>query len=758
MSKVNFNVNAYTARLIGRENVSKLNGAVLELVKNTYDADSKVCILYYNDKENSLYIIDNGFGMNEEIIEKHWMTIGNSSKTVKFRTKNGRIQTGAKGIGRFALDRIADVCEMLTINVNNALLWNVDWRDFTSEKIITDVTAEINRTFLTINKYLATLENQDFQKLINRFDFSTGTVFKVTQLRDVWDTSTLTSLKNTLKTIVPPEFKSIFDIYLFTNDCTIDQAEVIKYENEFIYDYKIEFEVDELCNAKIKIYRDEFDFGHKEEEIFALDGFDNNDKRYFKGEPIIINKKLNELSDYDAEILNNIGPFRGVLYFEKNQFSLNDKQKYFYKEKFSNVDKTVFKGIKIYRDNFRVRPYGEQGSSNFDWLQLSNRRTLSPASISHKSGKWRVADNQINGSIHISRINEGLPDQSNREGIVDTKEFNAFKEIIVNIISLFEEDRQRVGRILSDYYDSCNKVSEIEKSIKLKAEKEKKIKKNRNEAEKISETHISASEAQIVIDKKDDIISSLEDENRLLRVLATTGIVTNTYIHEFKELTHKLKLEISLAYDALELDKSFEKAIHHLKKADEIKEVFNSWFQVTIDTVKKDKRKYKIINLVKLVNNIKKSWEKVLEPMRIKIFVNNNSEDIHVKGFTFEFESIFNNLISNSKTAFDNIDTDKLINIEVKQDEKYIYINYHDNGKGLSEKYTVNPYKILEPFETNKMNENGEKVGTGMGMWIINKTVSEYKGKLILDENLKKEHGFYITIILPKETERELCA
>ena len=42
MPKIPFNVDAYTAKLIGRENVSKLDGAVLELVKNTYDADASV--------------------------------------------------------------------------------------------------------------------------------------------------------------------------------------------------------------------------------------------------------------------------------------------------------------------------------------------------------------------------------------------------------------------------------------------------------------------------------------------------------------------------------------------------------------------------------------------------------------------------------------------------------------------------------------------------------------------------------------------
>ena len=75
-----FNVDAYTARLIGRENVSKLEGAVLEIVKNAYDADAKVFCLYYTNSQDCIYIMDNGSGMEEQVIVDHWMTIGNSSK------------------------------------------------------------------------------------------------------------------------------------------------------------------------------------------------------------------------------------------------------------------------------------------------------------------------------------------------------------------------------------------------------------------------------------------------------------------------------------------------------------------------------------------------------------------------------------------------------------------------------------------------------------------------------------------------------
>ena len=101
--QVPFNVDAFTARLIGRENVSKQDGAILELVKNAYDADASMCILYYEESTGSVYLIDNGSGMTEQVINENWMTIGYSSKKSNYRLPSGRIQTGAKGIGRFAL-------------------------------------------------------------------------------------------------------------------------------------------------------------------------------------------------------------------------------------------------------------------------------------------------------------------------------------------------------------------------------------------------------------------------------------------------------------------------------------------------------------------------------------------------------------------------------------------------------------------------------------------------------------------------------
>mgnify|MGYP002618597818 CR=1 FL=1 len=58
------------------------------------------------------------------------------------------------------------------------------------------------------------------------------------------------------------------------------------------------------------------------------------------------------------------------------------------------------------------------------------------------------------------------------------------------------------------------------------------------------------------------------------------------------------------------------------------------------------------------------------------------------------------------------------------------------------------PEKILEAFETNKRNSMGEKIGTGMGMWIIRNIVKNYEGIINLEENKKMNEGFAIDIVL----------
>ena len=758
MAKVPFNVDAYTARLIGRENVSKLEGAVIELVKNTYDADATCCIIYYDDKKDELYLADNGCGMTREVVLNHWMTIGRSSKKSSFVSPNGRIQTGEKGIGRFALDRIADSCQMITGTKNETynLLWTVNWASFSPGKNITEIGAELDETMMSFEEFVEGCTNFCMRKLVENQWMRTGTIFRLTNLRDKWDDNLLRVLRENLTSLIPYGLSSVYKIYCFGNRNTEKNAEVFSDAETFAYDYKIEFSVDDDQMINIKLWRNEYDFGRNENVILQKIGL-SEEKKYFHNIPMEKQYVFeNIVPKVKKEIQKSLGTLHGVLYFAKNAQSKRDKEKFYQKDITGRIDiRDSFGGIKLYRDNFRVRPYGDSKSSAYDWLQLARRKAASPAGVASK-GVWRVNADQMMGAIFISRMNVALPDQSNREGIVDTPEFRLLQEFLKGILEVLEKDRQYVARKLADLYDKRHPAEKIQEEINHKADQQRKSesKKNREKAADVRNTKglVSAIDAKVALDAKDGQIEELENEIKMLRVLATTGIVTNTYIHEFKTLSHRLNMKIVMAKDAIEKDKDMEAASKYINEANRIREGFNSWFQVTIDSVKKDKRRRKKTDITKVISEAVESWNKTLETKHIEIYYRRNfQEKIYLQCFPYEIDTVISNLIANSTASFEKVKTkERKIYIDVAEEKEYVRIDYSDTGAGLDEIYKNNPEKTLEVFETDKRNSEGEKIGTGMGLWIVNNTVEDYGGRIDLSKNKTEETGYYITLFFKK--------
>ena len=327
--EIEFDVDAYTARLIGRENVSKLEGAVLEIVKNAYDADACVCCLYYSNTEDCVYIVDNGCGMKEEVLRTHWMTIGNSSKKNFYVTKNGRIQTGAKGIGRFALERMSDKCDMLTISEEGGLEWIVDWRDFDGSKKISEVKAKVYDTDICLLEHVGSKNwrNQAVASEIEKYDFSgTGTAFRLENLHDVWDERAMKRLKNHLENLLPPDVVQNFHIWFFDDATSLEEA-LITSANVESYDYRIDFQVvDNLVD--IQIIRNEFDFRGEEQEVYKEAGFDEQEQAYLQGEKKEESFTMEEIGEKE----NYIGDFGGVLYFYKIRVSKKERERFYSKD------------------------------------------------------------------------------------------------------------------------------------------------------------------------------------------------------------------------------------------------------------------------------------------------------------------------------------------------------------------------------------------------------------------------------------------
>ena len=114
------------AKLLGTQNFSTDESAVLELVKNAYDANAtKIVIEFLKDK---MIITDNGIGMDEYDIKSNWMCIGKSNKV--YENDFNRVLSGSKGIGRFALAKLGRNVELISKKINkDTITWTTDWNE-----------------------------------------------------------------------------------------------------------------------------------------------------------------------------------------------------------------------------------------------------------------------------------------------------------------------------------------------------------------------------------------------------------------------------------------------------------------------------------------------------------------------------------------------------------------------------------------------------------------------------------------------------
>ncbi len=777
--EIGFDVDAYTARLIGRENVSKIEGAILELAKNAYDADASIVCFYYDSQTHSLLIMDNGEGMSEDVIRHHWMTVGSSSKKSSFVSANGRVKTGAKGIGRFALDRISDYCQMWTSTKDKALVWDVCWNDFSDNRSISEVKARLYDTDDTMLSF-AEIDKWNNRPMAERLSQpearlqGTGTVFKLTGLHDDWSESMQNKVRRHLENLLPPAAVENFEIYFFNEKTGVESAEIHSNSIEQ-FDYKIIFQVtdDTLSRSSelnIKLIRNEFDVVGKVDLSAA--GFALEDEAYFLGQAIQIKRPLRQVVSQPGGD-NIIGRFDGMLYFNKVVAPEKERKKYYYKDFAGRKNFTKeFGGIKIYRDCFRVRPYGEYGSSDFDWLELSSRRNKQPAAISHGSGRWRVGSEQIMGIINISRYNANLEDDANRNGLQDGPGLVQLKEILLAVIDEFERDRQYVGRKLDQYYKKQSKIQHELDELERLAEQRKRWEEESSqktpeyklpELEESTHPSIAAPAAnpiqihqlfQDAMEEKNQEIQELLNEIKMLQTLATTRIVMNKFMHEIRTLTNNIGVELNSAYEALVYDNDPAYAMKQIRRAVGNKKHFTSWFNITIGAVSRDKRHRKNCSICEILADFMDSWQAVLKKCGAELEFSCDPQ-LKFRCFALDLENILSNLISNSVSSFERVSPvpldEKKIMIYILETENHILqIDYQDTGWGLSNKYKMHPERTLEAFETDKVAVDGslDEEGTGMGMWIVNQIARDYQGVVDLSDNKTKERGYHAVITL----------
>lgn len=378
-----FQPRARLLRLIGGELVSDEIVAVMELVKNAYDADAtKVDITFSGVTEvgqGEIVIRDDGHGMDLATLLGCWMQPGGSTKQGDSNrvSRSGRRLLGEKGIGRFAADKLGTSLELVTRarGASEELRALIDWAAFESEhRMLSEVTARWERRTPTLLD-------------------SNGTSLRIAALRSTWTERLFRKLCTRLARLRSP-----FD--------AADTFRIVMHSDDFP-DYNGELEIDYLTKAP---YQMEATFDGTQGIHVSVTGGESRDMVWNGAGSLACGPVRVRLFGFDLETpaIAKIGPNRDVRAWLKE-----------------------WTGVSIYRDGFRVWPYGEPHD---DWLRLDQRRVNNPTVC--------LSNNQIIGFVEIGRqSNPDLVDQTNREGIIQNRAFDDLRRLVHFVLQQLEQDR-----------------------------------------------------------------------------------------------------------------------------------------------------------------------------------------------------------------------------------------------------------------------------------------------------------------------------
>jgi signal transduction histidine kinase len=371
-------------KLIGEELISDEVVAISELVKNAHDADALAATITFRGitgPDGEIEVRDDGLGMNLETVLGRWMEPAASTKTGKGRqiTRLGRRVLGEKGVGRFAADKLARHLEIVSRCParSDEVRVVIDWDHFNSDALMLD-------------EVLSQWEVRPAQELKSH-----GTILHLRGLRSTWTERMFRRLSLRLSRLLSP-FRD-------------DRGFTIRIQSEDFPDYSGEIRADFLDDAP---YRIEATFDGKETIAFALNGRKLQQRWNGQGELTCGPVRIRLFAfDLEGEAIARIGPRMEVRAWLKEWI-----------------------GVSIYRDGFRVLPYGEPHD---DWLRLDQRRVNNP--VEH------LSNNQIIGFIDISRDrNPQLLDQTNREGLMHNPAMEDLRRLLYFVLQLLEAQRQSV--------------------------------------------------------------------------------------------------------------------------------------------------------------------------------------------------------------------------------------------------------------------------------------------------------------------------
>lgn len=718
--KRSFKVDARALLSLGRESIKDHTTALVELVKNSYDADAEnVDIEIFADgRKGVVRISDDGIGMTSSDINNKWLRIGFSEKRKKKISSKGRRETGEKGIGRLSADRLGAILELRSVTASGlAVGIGVDWDKFDVDGA---EVGSVPIADLPIGKPL--LPQHGVKP-------SSGTEINIRQLRQEWSAEDFVSLETELSSLVPAGSVTDFSVWLRTNPKEKFKKLGSAFEGAAELDFRGGFDAKGRLSYRV---------------TEKPDGAGKARKVVDKG-VINFNQLVPGKLDY------KIGPVRIELsYFlraavDLGDFTLGQLREYL----------NVYGGVRVYRDNVRVKPYGNPSHPEGDWLGLADRKVRNPAGAGRSD--YRISANQLVGAVYIGRdTNPSLSDSAAREGLVHGEAFASLKGAVFGCVALLESIYHR--RFVQRRQDAISPVMLPTVVGEIKA----RIEEIRENLSKVSDggsprtitrllrdsvEKVEALAAQVNVAERE--IEELASQATVYRGLATVGISSAVFGHETESALVLAKACAGLALDAINQDEpDVAECQEELSKAVRAIDKVAVWGQFALARVKKDKRRRTKLDVSRLISRLVRETRPLFSASTIAL-EQDIQPDLETRGFAMDFEALLLNLLTNAYHAAGSVKRNRRVTVSARLRgrgaKQSIFLIVSDSGAGIARQHLD---RIWTPLFSTRVDQSGKPAGTGLGLTIV-KSIATDLGATIEVEPKGPLGGASFTISIP---------
>ena len=718
--KVRFSVDASHISRLGLELVAKQETAVSELVKNSFDADADTVDLIFRDTlrpGGSIEILDNGHGMSREQLIDGFMRISTQDKqSSPFSVGYKRQRAGRKGIGRFASQRLGRHLTVQTqvAGADSSLRVVIDWDAF-----------ESGADLLLITNSIEVLPPLPMH----------GTTLLVGDLRDAWSEAQIRRAFRYVSDLLQPfplarkkpgenEMDPGFRVAFYVE--RDDDLVLLANEEQSILAYALATlrgEVDDAGSVRIRL---------KSERANLI-----LDRDVIDLEPKLRAKSDDGSASYDL--------LKGVSF----------EAKYFIQDELPSGTRSMVRevlnkhgGIRLYRNGFRVLPYGENYD---DWLGLQRSSALREVLPPHHNSNFL-------GFVEISDVDgHRFEETASREGLVENLAFEKLQDFVYRALmsgvieiararkkKVFASDKSVPGKRTRSSSDegpsprdqAADAVGLIKEFLVDQSQSSTGDAKEAGLGEVGGESGIATSgdkiaTVQAAIEEIEELgrrAQELLEEVGMLRVLASLGLTIGEFTHEVRHalaaLSASLQSKGGLA-DTLTITENMA--------------LLQSYVRYFDDAVTKNAhRALEVHEIRDLVAEFSNVVSPTLQRQNVVVETSFVGYDLFTRPMhKSEWASIFLNLFTNALKAIHRAKVKGRIYISAGRQDGFIFIDFSDNGDGIADE---NRERVFDAFFTTSRPSSAlaadqEKlIGTGLGLKIVHDIVDSAGGEIMVTD------------------------